>query len=168
MLSTNSANYVLTKDGVISKLDYYWDKLQMITLRLEALSSVMQKKLLYSYLASGLLVGLIYFSNLQAWVSLISFALVCLSTFSLSMVQVIRFLEFLDLKKKGFVLHQELEQEAMWNAKSNYFEDTSIEERIWLNNFLLASKTPIPIYLYAVLVSLLPLLTVFCAVVYFW
>ncbi len=168
MLSTNSGNYVLTKDGVISKLDCYWDKLQVITVRLEALSGVMQKKLLYSYLASGLLVGLVYFTNLEAVVSLLALGLVCLSSFSMAMAQIIRFLEFLDLKKKGLVLYQELEQEVVWNLENEYLEDISIEDRISLNSFLLAAQMPIPPYLYAALVSLLPLITLFCAIFYFW
>jgi hypothetical protein len=157
MLSVNSGNYVLTKDGVISKLDSYWDRLQEITHRLDGLSKLMQKKLINSFVGTFLFVIVVFWIEPVFQISLILLALISLGAFSLAAIQLMSFFEFMDLKKKGMVLYQELYHEVEWNAEQEYLEEISLEERILLNNFLLSAEMPISPYLYGSLLALLPL-----------
>lgn len=168
MLSVNSGNYVLTKDGVINKLSSYWDKLQDITHKLDGLSRLMQKKLFNSFAAVFLFTIVAFWASPSFQTTLILLSLIGLSAFSLTALQLMSFFEFLDLKKKGMILYQELYHEVEWNAEFEYLEEVSLEERILLNNFMASSKMPIPTYLYVTILVLLPLSSLGILTFYFF
>lgn len=168
MLSVNSGNYVLTKDGVINKLDSYWDRLQNITHKLDGLSRLMQKKLFNSFAAVFLFLIVVFWAAPSFQMTLILLALISLCAFSLTAIQLMSFFEFLGLKEKGMILYQELYHEVEWNAEFEYLEEVSLEERILLNNFIASTKMPIPAYLYVTILILLPLISLGVFAFYFF
>ncbi|NJO00710.1 MAG: hypothetical protein HC880_02600 [Bacteroidia bacterium] len=165
----NRANYFLTKDGVISKLDTYWDKLKDLTVQLENLSRPTVQKMFNIYLGSILFTVVILWLELEKNLSITLLALVALGGASLVARQILSFLEFVDLRKKGRVIHDELSHEIEYGYSDEIEEDISVEERILLSNFLLACDFPINQYLYLGLLILLPMLNLglllFC---YLW
>jgi hypothetical protein len=154
--SKDLTNYCLTPDGVINKLDTYWDKLRDITEDLEDLTKNTVRKLLNFY--CGCLLGILPVFALKPsktlGVIVMLFLVVC--TVSFVAIQFANYLEFRILRKRGVLLYRELGREL----ESEYYEEEApFEERILLNGFRLATHLPINQYFYLVLLFLLPLIT---------
>lgn len=154
----NSANYFLTEDGVISRLDTYWDKLSNLTIRLDNTTKNLAKRLFYSLVASLFLIVIVFWLDLERSISLTVLSLFSLLAVTLAVAQLTTFLEFVDLKKRGMILHDELSRELEYGLDSHLEEEVSVEERIILSNFLLSCELPINPYLYLCLLALLPLM----------
>ena len=82
----NGANYFITQDGIISKLDSYWDQLREVTNHLENISKNIVKKLFNSFLGSLLFIILIFWLDLGKDFSLIVLSLITLGTIALAVV----------------------------------------------------------------------------------
>lgn len=162
----NSTNYILTENGVISKLDTYWDKLKIITEDLENLTRNLAKWLFYSFIASMFLIVFIFWLDLDKSVSLVVLSMITLAAISFSISQLISYLEFSELKKKGRILHDELSNELEYGPE-NSLEEISVEERIILSNFQLACELPINPFIYLGLLVLLPLVNIVFSVIYY-
>ena len=156
----NSANYFLTEDGVISKLDTYWDRLKLLTTKLENTTKNLAKRLFYSLVVSLFLIVIVFWLDFEKPVSLTILALLSLSAITLSVTQLTAFLEFIDLKKKGMIIHNELSRELEFGFEGSLDEEVSVEERIILSNFLLACELPMNSYLYLGLLTLLPIMNI--------
>lgn len=164
----NNANYFLTKDGVISKLDTYWDRLRDLSIKLEGISKHMVRKLFNSYTGSALLMIVIFWLDMEKSFSLTLLALVVLGSISLIATQVLSYLEFMGLQRKGMIIHDELNQEIEFGFDEDLEEDISVEERILLSNFLLACELPINRILYIALLLVLPLANIACLAFYYF
>ncbi len=163
----NSANYFLTENGVISKLDSYWDKLESLTTQLENATKHMAKKLFNSFIGTMLFIVIIFWLNLEYTLGLTLLALVILGAISLAATQLNSFMEFMDLKKKGMILYEELNRELEQGFDELLDEEISVEERIILSNFLLACELPMNTYLYLALLGLLPLISLGLFIFYY-
>ena len=163
----NGANYFITQDGIISKLDSYWDQLREVTNHLENISKNIVKKLFNSFLGSLLFIILIFWLDLGKDFSLIVLSLITLGTIALAVVQITAYLEFVKIKKKGMILYNELSREVEWNYDNNYVEDLPVDERILLSNFLLACELQLNAYVYLSLLALLPFINIAFFVFYY-
>ncbi|NJL14183.1 MAG: hypothetical protein HC913_15015 [Microscillaceae bacterium] len=117
----------------------------------------MQKKLVNSFISTFLFLIVIFWLRPDFNLTIVLLLLVALGAVSLAAMQWATFLEFLNLKKKGLILYRELSRELEWSRTQDYIEDVSVEERILLNNFLLATEMPLHPYLHGFLLLLLPL-----------
>ena len=156
----NSANYFLTEDGVISKLDTFWDRLKILTAKLENTTKNLAKRLFYSLVASLFLIVIVFWLDLGKSISLTALAVLSLSAITLSVAQLTAFLEFIDLKKRGMIIHNELSRELEFGLEGTLDDEVSVEERIILSNFLLACELPMNSYLYLGLLTLLPVMNI--------
>ena len=165
----NLANYYLTEDGVISKLDTYWDKLREITFSLEKLTRNMVRFLFNNLTISLLCVILIFWLDWSKTLSIGLLSLVTLGASAWSAFQWSGFLEFNILKKRGMVLYNALSSELEWNEMDYDLEDLPLEERILLSNFHLASQMPLNTFLYLFFVLLAPIINItFLGFFYFY
>lgn len=152
----NEANYILTQDGVINKLSTYWDKLQTLTTQLENASQNMMKHLFISFLGSLVLMIVVFILKLNKDISLIVLIFGIIGVMFFTGVQIIGYLNYLDIRKKGMILYNELSHEAEKDMELHYRDEAPAEERILLGSFLLAAELPIHSFLYLTLLFLVP------------
>lgn len=163
----NSTNYFLTKDGVISKLDTHWDNLRGITHKLEGISKFSVKKLFNGFTGSILFTIVVVWLGLDKNLTLTFLALISLGSLSLMATQFLTYLEFIEYKKKGIIIFDELSHELEFGYDEE--EDISVDERILLGNFKHASQFPVNRYLYLLFLALLPIINfVFFAFYFFY
>ncbi len=164
----NSANYFLTKDGVISKLDSYWDQLREHSARLDSLSKPMLRKLFNSFIGSVLIIITLVWLNFEKEVTMILLSLTALGSVSISTSQLLVYLEFLATRKRGLILHDELNTELECSYDDEFDEDISVEERILLSNFQLSCEPPMHPGLYLILLTIYPILNIAFALSYYF
>jgi heme/copper-type cytochrome/quinol oxidase subunit 4 len=153
----NLTNYIVTSEGIISKLDTYWDKLRRITVELETLSKNTARKLFsfYGGVFFALLPVLLLKPSRTVGVLILTFMVV--SAVCFVAIQLANFLEFNTLRKQGNLLARELSREI--EVEYMHEDEAPFEERIILSSFQLATHLPINQYLYLLLLCLLPLIT---------
>jgi hypothetical protein len=151
--SHNPSNYYLTQDGVISKIDTYWDKLREASEELEAMSRYTFRRLVNVFAGSAM--GILPVLWLAPTKALGMFILVGVLIISMLLVgiQFVILYEFHALRKRNNVLYEALRIEV----SREYFEeeDIPLEERILLHQYALCSRFPIHSALYSFLLFLL-------------
>jgi hypothetical protein len=153
----NITNYYLTEDGIINRLDTYWDKLKDLTNKMEDLSKNVLRYLFGSFSVGLLMVSLIFWLDLPRQSSLIFLSLISLIVLSVALLQFANYLELRAVKKRGYILYKELSKEFDQYYSYDDFDEMPVEEKIILNNFLLACELPINHYLYLSLLTLMPI-----------
>lgn len=154
------ANYYLTEHGVIDKLATYWDQLRDYTEALERISQPMMYRLFANFSTTSLLTIVVFWLNLERRIALILLALLVLGGFSMMLVQALRYLDFIDTRRKGQILYHELAYELDNDVDYESREDLAVEERILLSNFELACELPIPAGLYLFLMAVTPIFNI--------
>jgi hypothetical protein len=149
--SYNPSNYYLTSDGVISKIDSYWDKLSDNIEELENISEHTFRRL--ARIFAGCVMGTlpVFWLTPHKMVGLLILVSVMVVSIILSGVQVVLLWEFQSLKKRGVMLHEALKIET----QNEYFEeqDVPLDERVLLKHFEIAARFPIHPFLYLVILS---------------
>jgi hypothetical protein len=165
----NTANYYLSQDGVINRLDTYWDKLRALTEEMENLTRNISRILFGSISVSMLFALVIFWLKIDKNLGLILLSLGALGAFTASLMQLATYFDFREKRKRGQVLYQELQREFELMLAYDTNEGFPVEEKILLNNFLLAAELPITQSLYIALLAFLPLLNLgFWAGYYIW
>lgn len=153
----NITNYYLTEEGIINRLETYWDKLRDLTNQMEDLSKNVLRYLFGSFSMGLFVVSLIFWLDLPRQSSLVFLSLISLIILSLALLQFANYLELRAVKKRGYILYKELSREFDQHYSLDEYEEMPVEEKIILNNFLLACELPINHYLYLTLLILMPL-----------
>ncbi|MCU0448108.1 MAG: hypothetical protein MUE85_24670 [Microscillaceae bacterium] len=165
----NTANYYLSQDGVINRLETYWDKLRSLTQEMDSLTRHISRVLFGSISVSMLFALIIFWLKIDKNLGLILLSLGALGAFTASLMQLATYLEFREKRKRGQVIYQELQREFDLMLIYDEGEGFPVEEKIVLNNFLLASELPITQSLYITLLVFLPILNLgFWAAYYVW
>lgn len=153
----NLDNYYLTETGVINKLDTHWDKLHSITSDLEKLSNKMIRTLFNNLTISLLMIIFIFWIDMEKTVSLLSLGFVVICSVLWSAYQLTTYWEFGLFKERGKLLYKELVHELELSETLHFDYDLPLEERILLNNFILASEAPLNPVLYFIFTALAPI-----------
>ncbi len=151
--SHNPANYYLTQDGVISKIDSYWDKLREVAEELDSMTQYTFRRLTNAICISLLgILPVLWLSPTKVLGMFILVGGLCVSLL-LSAVQLVGLWEFQDQKKRGKILFEALKIEM----QREYFEveDMHLEERILLNHYTLSARFPIPPFFYVSILTAL-------------
>jgi hypothetical protein len=165
----NIANYYLSQDGVINRLDTYWDKLRVLTEEMEILTRNISRILFGSISLSMLFALVIFWLKIDKNLGLILLSLGALGAFTASLMQLATYFDFREKRKRGLVLYQELQREFDLMLTYDTGEGFPVEEKILLNNFLLAAELPITQSLYVGLLICLPILNIgFWGAYYLW
>ena len=147
--SNNPANYYLTQDGVISKIDTYWDRLRDTSEELDVMTRYTFRRLINVF--CGSVMGILPVLWLSPSKPLGMFILVGVLSISmlLAAIQLVALWEFQAVKKRGKIIFDALKAEI----EREYFEeeDMPLEERIFLNHYLLSSRFPIHPFLYCLM-----------------
>lgn len=151
--SYNPSNYYLTQDGVISKIDSYWDKLRDNTFELESISRYTFRRLAQIFAGSVLGILPVIWLSPHKVVGMLILVGVLIISLLLTGIQLVLLWEFQAIKKRGKILYDALKLET----QREYYEeeDVPIDERVLLTHFELASRFPIHPFLYISILSIL-------------
>jgi hypothetical protein len=152
--SHNPSNYYLTQDGVISKIDTYWDKLSEASEDLESASRYVFRRLINSFAGSTMGVLPVFWLSPSKTIGMFALVAVLVMSLFATGVQWVVWYEFQSLKTRSLILYEALKLEM----SREYFEeeDIPLEERILLNQFALSARFPVHGLLYMFLLVLLP------------
>ncbi|WP_299459251.1 hypothetical protein [uncultured Microscilla sp.] len=140
-------NYILTEDGVINKIDSYWEELNELSDKQERLGRDLLKKLFGHFSLSLVAVISVLWVNVPHSYGVIALAVVSLATLASTIVQINTYVAFVRNKKHGMILYQELSQQIVHNYEN------SLERRVTLSKFLLSCTLPLHPYLYMFLLA---------------
>ena len=151
--SYNPSNYYLTQDGVISKIDSYWDKLRSNTEELEANSRYTFRRLAHIFAGSILGILPVLWLSPDKLLGMLILVGVLIVSLILTGIQLVLLWEFQAIKKRGKMLYDALKLET----QREHFEeeDVPIDERVLLTHFVLASRFPIHPFFYLAILSTL-------------
>lgn len=140
-------NYILTEDGVIDKIDSYWEELNDLSDKQEKLGRDLLKKLFGHFSLGLVMVISVLWTNIPHNYGIITLVLVSLATIASAISQVNTYVAFVRNKKHGMILYQELSQQIVHNYEN------SLERRVTLSKFLLSCTLPLHPYLYVFLLG---------------
>jgi len=144
---TDNANYILTEDGVINKIDSYWEELNDLSDKQEKLGRDLLKKLFGHFALSLVIVISVLWTNIPHLYGVIVLGIISVATIASSITQVNIYVAFVRNKKHGMILYQELSQQIVHNYEN------SLERRVTLSKFLLSCTLPLHPYLYVFLLG---------------
>ena len=144
---TDNANYILTENGVINKIDSYWEELNDLSDKQEKLGRDLLKKLFGHFSLSLIIVISVLWTGIPHLYGVIILAVISLATIVSSISQINIFVAFVRNKKHGMILYKELSQQIVHNYEN------SLERRVTLSKFLLACTLPLHPYLYVFLLG---------------
>lgn len=135
-------NYILTEDGVINKIDSYWEELNELSDKQERLGRDLLKKL-FGHFSLGLVAVIsVLWTNIPHLYGVVILAVVSLATLASAIAQINDYVAFVRNKKHGMILYQELSQQIVHNYEN------SLERRVTLSKFLLSCTLPLHPFLY--------------------
>lgn len=151
--SYNPSNYYLTPDGVISKIDTYWDKLRDNIEELESISQYTFRRLAYTFAGSVMGIVPVLWLVPDKMVGMLILVGVLVASAILAGIQLMFLWEFQTTKKRGKMWYEALKLET----EREYFEeeDVPLDERVLLKHFELACHFPIHPILYLLVLSIL-------------
>lgn len=140
-------NYILTEDGVINKIDSYWEELNELSDQQEKLGRDLLKKLFGHFSLSLVIVISVLWTNIPHTYGVVILALISVATLISAISQINVYVAFVRNKKHGMILYKELSQQIVHNYEN------SLERRVTLSKFLLSCTLPLHPYLYVFLLG---------------
>lgn len=140
-------NYILTEDGVINKIDSYWEELNELSDQQEKLGRDLLKKLFGHFSLSLVIVISVLWTNIPHTYGIVILALISVATLISAISQINIYVAFVRNKKHGMILYKELSQQIVHNYEN------SLERRVTLSKFLLSCTLPLHPYLYVFLLG---------------